>query len=259
MRVRTGGTVDVVGPGNVTPERLVEDWERMSGHFLGGRSLLLDDVVTHLAVRLAARPSTVVELGSGPGHLLDRLAAVLPAAELIGVEIDPVLRRLHELRSAGPPQQRIHLVDADLADPAWVRHLRGWETPDVVVAVQVLHYFPAARFASLLGEIRSLLAPGGVFVHVDSVPADAVADVDGVEVPFAADDPWTSWWSDARRCDQLAAANVERDRQLARRPVPSAEYHPDATAFRSLLADAGLSDVVTQRRSGGSQLTIVGV
>lgn len=111
-------------------------------------------VLTKLAQRMATNAATVVELGSGPGTLLTRLATVIPSDNLIGVEIDPLLRRIHELGAPGRTPDRMQLIDADLTEPRWVQASpMDPGTVDVVIAVQALHYFPPARFATLLAEI----------------------------------------------------------------------------------------------------------
>jgi len=106
-------------------QQLRAGWEPMSDHYLEGRAELLDSIVDHLTQRLANQSSVVVELGSGTGTLLARLAASLPSARLVGVEIDPVLRRLHQLGPASAHGARVHVVDADLGGSDWTRSIEG--------------------------------------------------------------------------------------------------------------------------------------
>jgi len=185
---------------------------------------------------------------------LARLAASLPSARLVGVEIDPVLRRLHQLGPASAHGARVHVVDADLGGSDWTRSI---EVPvDVIMAVQVLHYFPPARVADLLAEIRSLIAPGGVFVHLDRVPLRADG---GAKTAAAVGDPWGAWCPDAASCQELADAMAQRQRWIRDRDVVSAEHHPDHRSLRELFAVAGMASVVVEQRLRSSQLTIVGV
>lgn len=201
-------------------QKLLAGWEPMSDHCLEGRAELLDSIVGHLAQRLANQSSVVVELGSGTGTLLARLAESLPTARLVGVEIDPVLRRLHQLSPASAHGARVHVVDADMGGSDWTRSIEG--PVDVVMAVQVLHYFPPARLGDLLAETRSLVAPGGVFVHLDRVPLRADG---GAMTAAAVGDPWGAWWADAESCQELADAMAQRQRWIRDRDVVSAEYH----------------------------------
>lgn len=237
---------------------LLVGWERMSGHYLAGRGTLVSAAVTHLAERIDGRRCVIVELGSGPGVLLADLAIAIPTAELIGIEIDPVLRDLQRLGSTGVHgSDRVRIVDADMSDPGWIAALPPDGTVNAVVAVQVLHYFSRERMVELLGETRTL-APNGVFVHVDHVPPGR-ARTPTMSAPDATvDDPWAAWWAQARQCEALADAFTARDQWLDGRPVHSAEYHPDHESLRSLFEQAGLGSILPEQRVGDSQLTIAG-
>lgn len=237
-------------------EQLVAAWDRMSEQYLEGRSALLDSVVGDLVDRFSGSAPTICELGCGPGTLVTRLAADLPSARLVGVEIDPVLRRLHQLASPGGPAH-LEILDTDLAESTWVHSIGPPGSVDAVVAVQVLHYFAPARFAELLVEVRSLLAPDGVFVHLDHVPAGdgSVPGNDDGRLVEPEPDPWSAWWRKASMVAALSDAVRERD---LRPETPSAEYHPDAPILRSLLERAGLDLRCVEKRVGGSLLTIAG-
>lgn len=234
----------------------------MSEHYLEGRTALLDAAVSHLAATRSGRRGLAVELGSGPGTMLARLADALPESELVGIEIDPVLRRLHELGPAAHHGDRISLADVDLGEASWTRAVLRPGEVDVVVAVQVLHYFAPDRLAELLAEIRAVLAPDGVLVHVDHVPPDGRSGPERPSDPSRmgehTDDPWGAWWAEARNVELLAAAMRERDRWLVERPVASAEHHPAQRHLRGLLARSGLTRLEVEERRGDSLLTVIG-
>lgn len=256
----TGSPPDPSGPTTVRDvDALIARWEAMSEHYLVGRAELVGAAVEQLSLRIAADSVTVVELGSGPGTLLARLATTVPSASLVGVEIDPVLRRIHQLGAPGRAPDRVQVVDTDLSEPRWVHALPvAPGTVDVVIAVQVLHYFPAARFGALLAEIRELLVDGGVLVHLDRVPRPESPGSSTGHVPEAsAVDPWSTWWGEVSAVPCLAEATRERRRQLEARPLGSAEYHPDEASLRALFNAAGLRTVLFERRIGDSLLTIV--
>lgn len=240
---------------------LTTAWEAMSEHYLEGRRKLLDAVVEQLSQLGLRDGATVVELGSGPGTLLTRLATALPSVDLVGVEIDPVLRRIHQLGASPHEYGRVEIFGADLAEPQWLDAVPMTAgTVDVVIAVQVLHYFPPARFAALLSGIRALLGDDGVLVHLDRVPRPSGPEpsVEPAPEQAAAADPWTGWWAKVAEVPFLADAVGERGHQLRVRPLSSAEYHPDERSLRALLAQAGLRTVLFERRVGESLLTIVG-
>lgn len=93
----------------------------------------------------------VLDLGCGPGALLDPLRRYGRPAWLVG--LDPSPRLLGKARRRAP---RTPLVCGDgLALPF------APGTFDAVVEVTVLHHIPAWRDA--LAEVRRLLRPGGIF------------------------------------------------------------------------------------------------
>jgi SAM-dependent methyltransferase len=238
-----------------TIDVLVSSWEAMSEHYLAGRSVLLESVVDHLTDHLTGRRGTVVELGSGPGTLVTRLAEAIPTADLVAIEIDPVLSHVHRLGPARRLGDRIRQVDADLTDPCWRQSVPA--AVDAVLAVQVLHYFPPTRFASLLGEIRSVLVRDGIFVHVDHVPSQSATIETSNNSSQIGVDPWDAWWAAARACPDLDEQMIERDRRIALQRDGSAEFHPDEQTLRALFAATGLDVELVEQRVGQSRLTIV--
>lgn len=232
-------------------DELLAQWESMSEHYLAGRTELIDAAIEHLG-RLATG-STLVELGAGPGTTLRAIERAHPTFDLIGVDVDPVLRRLHDL--ATRPGSPIRYVDADLSTPDWTSTLSSG-TVDVVLTIQVLHYFSPHRLDELLGEIARLLTPGGLLIHIDHVPttdlptASAEPD-DASRAPGA--DPWSGWWASLGDHPQLA----EAVRRRAATTLESAEYHPADADFGDHLRRAGFSGVRFQRRAASSLLTIV--
>ncbi|MGF1651786.1 MAG: class I SAM-dependent methyltransferase [Actinomycetales bacterium] len=230
-------------------DRLAAEWERMSEGYLPGRSALIDVAVRAVAETVRGERPLVVDLGSGPGTVLDRVVAALPHARVIGVEPDPVLAAVHRLRSARLGRVP-RLLTLDLAVPSWSGAVAARGQVDVVLAVQVLHYFDEDRARELLGEIRGVLAPRGVLVHLDTVPEEAAAD--RVEAA-AGDDAWASWWHRAAADPALADAFARRVH-----PPSSAEFHPDQVVFDAMLTDADLIRPVMRRRRDRSLLTVVG-
>jgi SAM-dependent methyltransferase len=103
--------------------------------------------------------ATVADIGCSSGYLLHDLEHRLPSAMLIGVDmIASGLRKAHAL----VPRARLLRADAcDLPIESAVL--------DAVVSVNLLEHIPDDRRA--LGEIRRVLAPGGVGVLV--VPTGA--------------------------------------------------------------------------------------
>lgn len=234
--------------------RLVERWEAMSAHYLPGRQELVDAMVDELVMRSGGGPVSVVELGSGTGSLLRRLASALPAGRLTGIEVDPVLVQIHRAEAARRGVLAAPIIDVDLGDERWVDSMASSGGVSAVVAVQVLHYFDAPRFSALLGEIRRLLHGGGVFLHLDVVPCAMAGEANKESAGGDDVDPWSDWWADASRLPALADAFEHRAQRLLTIQA-SAEFQPTQGELRELLLTAGFGDVQVVRRAGNVQLT----
>lgn len=106
------------------------------------------------------QPTTVVDLGTGPGLLLPMLRARCPNARLIGVEVQPEM--------LGPAAENAAAAQAELLRADLNRALPlPDEVADVVIAVMVLHELPFPP--TLLAEARRLLRPGGRMLIYDWV------------------------------------------------------------------------------------------
>jgi 2-polyprenyl-6-hydroxyphenyl methylase/3-demethylubiquinone-9 3-methyltransferase len=104
------------------------------------------------------RPARILELGCGEGYSTSRLAKAFPDAMIDAVDIGAHIGRLYQ----GPLDRvRFTIVTAEqLAE----------EAPgsfDLIVVTDVLHHVPSPARASLLGAVRTLLAPGGVLAFKD--------------------------------------------------------------------------------------------
>lgn len=103
------------------------------------------------------RPGRVLELGSGPGHLLPHLATTTPLA--VGVELSPAMLRLAGARSGGACLVRARAQSLPFADAAFG---------------SVVSVFPAPYIAhpATLTEVERVLADGGRLVIVDGAVLD---------------------------------------------------------------------------------------
>ena len=121
-----------------------------------------------LPVLLAAPRPLVVDLGYGASpvttlELYRRVRAVVPGAEVAGLEIDPervaaARAALAALRAAGAPLPGLSFA------------LGGFELPTarppaLVRAFNVLRQYPEERVAAVWARLRAGLAPGGVLVE----------------------------------------------------------------------------------------------
>lgn len=130
---------------------IAEDWDKLSREVLGAFDLS-QAVTRHMpACRVAA------DLGCGTGNVL---AAMLgKAGSVIGVDGSPRMLELARRRFA-EAAERVSLRIGDLSHLP----LRDHET-DFVSLNMVLHHIPQPT--EVLGEIRRVLAPGGLLVLTD--------------------------------------------------------------------------------------------
>lgn len=101
-----------------------------------------------------------LDLGCGSGALAAAWQAAGRKSEYAGLDFSTSL--LAEARAAAPG---ISFVQADLCDPDWLDHLprRAYAG---ILAFAVLHHLPGADLRlRILRQVRSLLPPGGWFVH----------------------------------------------------------------------------------------------
>ncbi|MEW6224436.1 MAG: class I SAM-dependent methyltransferase [Chloroflexota bacterium] len=130
--------------------------------FLGG---YYDDIAADCAATLAGTGSpAVLEIGPGPGHLAERLLALVPDLRWTGLDIDPAMLAAARQRLTGSGlDDRASLIEGDVAalpfaDAAF----------DLVVSSFSAHHWPDAEAG--FGEIRRVLRPGATALVFDLPP-----------------------------------------------------------------------------------------
>ena len=147
----------------------VERWERQQQRYAIDREerfTVIADVVEH--VTAGQRRPLVLDLGCGPGSLAARLARRLPHAEIVGVDMDPLLlalARAHRSRAA-------RYVEAVIGEDGWVEALGLGRPLDAAVATTALHYLPEPTLLRTYRELGAVLRPGGVLVNADHLFQD---------------------------------------------------------------------------------------
>jgi tRNA (cmo5U34)-methyltransferase len=119
-----------------------------------GESVLLEQVS-----RDARR---ILDLGTGDGRLLALLR--IDRHEMLGVGLDFSELMLEAARRRFADDERIELVNHDLAEP-----LPALGRFDAVVSSMAIHHLEHERKRSLYGEVFDLLEPGGVFANFEHV------------------------------------------------------------------------------------------
>ncbi|TMQ07609.1 MAG: methyltransferase domain-containing protein [Deltaproteobacteria bacterium] len=143
------------------------------------------DVIARLGL---ADGQDILELGSGPGFVTQRLLDELPTARVTGLEIDPLLISRARQLVTGPCVERMTIVEGDVMNPplpdgrfdvAFARYL-FMHIPDPVGAAR---------------RIRRLLKPGGRLIV-----SELDAGFTGLRVPDLPEyDPWARCWEQALR------------------------------------------------------------
>jgi trans-aconitate methyltransferase len=209
-----------------TADLWVERWERQQQRYAVDREerfTVIADVVEHVTDGRDA--PLVVDLGCGPGSLAARLAERLPRADIVAVDMDPLLLEL--ARTRHPRAARY--VEAVIGRDGWVDAL-GLDRPlDAAVSTTALHYLPPDTLRLAYRQLADLLRPGGVLVNGDHLPPDHTAPADITahvgrrraerQAAFTHED-WAAWWA-------AVPADPELADLLTERPAPPARAHND--------------------------------
>ncbi|MCC3650427.1 class I SAM-dependent methyltransferase [Streptomyces sp. S07_1.15] len=211
-----------MGVSMATARLWVERWEHQQEHYATDREerfTVIADVVEHVTAG-RSRPY-LLDLGCGPGSLAARLAARLPRAEIVAVDMDPVLLELGRVHHANTARY----VDAVIGEDGWTGAL-GLDRPlDAAVSTTALHYLPEPDLLRTYRQLAALLRPGGALVNGDRLPpADARCAALTAHVGrrraerrhTCHHEDWTSWWTAAAREPELADLFSRRER---RRPA----------------------------------------
>lgn len=136
------------------PGRVAEYLSREIPHRATAEEMLL--------AALPERVERVLDLGTGDGRLLALVHSHRPDARAVGLDSsEPMLARAAE-RFEGDPLVELRAHDLDLRLVLEGRF-------DAVVSGLAIHHLEDGRKRELFGEIRTLLAPGGVFANLDLV------------------------------------------------------------------------------------------
>ncbi len=108
----------------------------------------------------------VLELGSGPGFLAERLLAALGEIDLVALDFSAPMHVLARERLAAFAG-RVDFIVRDLRDPQWGDGLGAFH---FVVTHQVVHELRHKRHANALhAQARERLLPGGSYLVCDHV------------------------------------------------------------------------------------------
>lgn len=237
----------------------VRRWDLQQACYVPDREAIFSHILD-IIERLDATPGRLLDLGCGPGSLAHRALNRWPDAEIVGLDLDPVLLELAR-RTLG---DRIRWVETDLRSPDWQRPL-GDGAFDAMTSATALHWLDPAHLEHLTTGLAEGLRPGGVFINYDTLPADPAnprlaaltaqlrheQQLAGLEDTDAED--WSTWWTGLAAHPQLDELFAERNRRLdpsalafdCKRARADRGTHATITEFAQALRHAGFAEVDT--------------
>lgn len=117
------------------------------------------------------QPRCILDLGCGLGHNLLPLARAYPQAEIVGVDLAAPMLRYGHARAVGMGLGRVIFQQANaerlpFEDGSF----------DFIYSTMFLHETSHAALRNILAEVRRLLAPGGLHVHLEQPPYRGMSD-----------------------------------------------------------------------------------
>ena len=251
-------STDVVDP--AVAAAWLRRWDAQQEHYIADRELRFTVIGDVLSDTLGEHPlPTVLDLGCGPGSLAARLVKRLPAAQLVGIDTDPLL--LAFARATAPSSVRF--VAAELGVTGWADGLELGGKVQAAVSTTALHWLSEEALGALYRDLAELIEPGGVFVDgdhfVESQPRlreiqKAVRREREVRQGVTENENWAQWWA-AVESDESLADLVEQRRQQA---VPADGHGVGARleVHLELLKAAGFREIGTVWQSGDDRVLV---
>lgn len=226
-------------------------WDRQQARYLPDREerfAVLGALVGAVSGDSAPR---VLDLACGCGSISARLLERFPAAQVVAVDIDPVLLRIAAGVFEG--DARVTLEEVDLRSPEWAaKFARG--SFDAVVTATALHWLEPDRLAAVYGSLAGLLRPGGLFADSDQVGLVNTPRLDHLAealrpVSDGTGEDWEEWWERVARTPEFVELLAERQRRFGGELHP-AEFNPAAEWHVEHLLGAGFAEAGIVWRRG---------
>ena len=200
----------------------LERWDQQQAGYLPSREKRFAVMLDALDVLLPAS-FVALDLACGPGSLSQRLLTRFPAARCLAVDLDPVLLTLGR-HALGDMDGRLHWIEEDLRDPAWVNRLDGTQV-DAVLTTTALHWLRPETLLPLYQQLAALIRPGGLFLNGDHLRfppqqpslltlAERLSQRQEQAVIQQGGETWTRWWEALAQEPALAEAFAERERRF---------------------------------------------
>jgi SAM-dependent methyltransferase len=109
-------------------------------------------------------PCSILELGSGPGHLAEQILGRCIVAKYGALDFSAAMHHIARERLSAF-LERVHFIQRDFRSPDWTENLGIF---DAVVTMQAVHEVRHTRHVvPLLTQARKLIAPGGMLLYCD--------------------------------------------------------------------------------------------
>jgi len=156
------GDADVPSPIDFCDADQAGDWAR-NAQARPGRAAIFSAFVRELS-QLPEGRGTVLELGSGPGFLAERLLRALPDLRLVLLDYSPAMHELARAR-LGTLCASVTFVTRNFREPGWKDGLGPF---DAVVTNQSVHELRHKRHAlSLHRQVRGILKRDAPYLVAD--------------------------------------------------------------------------------------------
>lgn len=241
---------------------LLERWDRQQEGYIKQREERFE-VMFQIIEHTFGDEFTVIDAACGPGSLSRRLLERFPSAKVIAIDADVMLLEMARVALA-EYKGRVHVIEANLADPSWAEAVIGalksavCSSPAALVSTTALHWLAPGELAEFYGAVGELLIPGGIVMNGDHMRFDnrwpTLSRVSKIvrtrveeEAVNRAEDDWAAWWERAARIPRLAALKERRDAFYATRKPKRATSGPDCSVDFHLAAlrHAGFEEVGT--------------
>jgi SAM-dependent methyltransferase len=139
------------------------EWEANTVRRRPWRRCFFDAFVAALNDRFV-EPFTVLELGSGPGHLAEQILERCTVTKYTALDFSAAMHQIARRRLSAFVE-RADFVEQDYRSPGWAEGLGVF---DAVVTMQAAHEVRHIRhLVPFLARARQLLTNGGLFLYCD--------------------------------------------------------------------------------------------
>ncbi len=167
----------------MTPNELLNHWHSQQQAYVEARDFRTNTVVLMLkkhAERLG-RKIKVLDLCCGPGSLGTAILQEIEEAEVVGVDMDPILLRLAEETNAFG--EKMQFIRVNVTDENWQEQLPH-KNFDAIVSATALHWLQPEQLAKLYLQLPNILNPKAIFLNADHLFYDVYNE------PFLNDVSW---------------------------------------------------------------------